>query len=197
MPKTTRTSANNKQNNKKTKEYFYIIFGEYDRAMSANSEEKGHNNLCIDLGHDRSFLSREAALCFLYHAVATMGDDKIIHGSMRITGIQCVTKEQVAIWHEDTGILRTAGLDTTSKGKITTKFWKIQGELFIHNNYISIFFGGSFVTGEPPPPPPPPLNKGIGGEGIGGTVRMGISFGGIEKASGVLPRTLSMVVETQ
>jgi hypothetical protein len=122
MPKTTRTSANNKQNNKKTKEYFYIIFGEYDRAMSANSEEKGHNNLCIDLGHDRSFLSREAALCFLYHAVATMGDDKIIHGSMRITGIQCVTKEQVAIWHEDTGILRTAGLDTTSKGKITTKF---------------------------------------------------------------------------
>jgi hypothetical protein len=117
MPKAQRANSTN-NNKKNTNEYYFIVFGAYDRGVGADSEEKAHNTLCIDCTHHRSFISREAVLFSLYEAAISM-DDKVRRGSMTITGIQCVTKNQLAIWHESTGILRTAGWDTASKGKVT------------------------------------------------------------------------------
>ncbi len=114
MPKTQRTKKNGA--GASATDQCFLIFGEYDRSVEEGSDEVKHNYLVIDVVHTQSFIPREVALFALYQS-AVSADSKVIRGSMHITGIQTVTLAQVAIWHQESGILRGAGLDTSTHAR--------------------------------------------------------------------------------
>ena len=114
MPKLTRRAA---------KRDSYIIFGTYDRSVDeTETDEKRVNHLSISFGPvDGLFLRREEALFHLYRAALAMGDTRVIRGSMTITGITPVTRDEEAFWMASTGVLKTHGFDTASWGSLPTK----------------------------------------------------------------------------
>ena len=115
MPKITRTVPKQKQ---KQTEYYFLVFGKYERAAEAG--ESQYNQLCIDLNYHQSFVPREMVLFFLYQAAVPL-DNKVLRGSMTITGIQTLTAEQRQIWQSDTGVLRNSGWDTATRAQGSVK----------------------------------------------------------------------------
>jgi hypothetical protein len=110
MPKVTRRGQ------AKTAGRHYLLFGEYRRAVPADSNEGKTSFLSMTAGpYPGVFLPREEALLFLYEAVVPL-DNKVIKGSMCVTGILPISKEEEDVWMSSTGVLRQRGLDTETQG---------------------------------------------------------------------------------